>query len=371
MPWTKTANVAMYEGADWSGLKQIVSDCTPQQAQRIAILDPTIRFFFFARESMVLTNPDWPEPKVFQPGDAVFFSGESWWGSAPQCDSYQRDGLSLAYIGNLGPNPTSPLVAADYVTAQGLNAVDIVSLFAANLNVTVFDDYVRLAPDVKVPTGGTLAVAHQDYIPLFQQSVAALQEQGLIVLLTFLNNHDAAGWSEFDPDTAAGQADAQTFAQQLQAVVETYGFDGIDIDDEYSDGAPYPASLAMVTSMMQALMPGKLISKALFDDSDYFGPTYDGVGLAQTLTYGWQMSYGASPSDVLPAYVGYGMSQQALSMGFWTGQPSFDPSGDVAWLKSNGYAGVKDYAFEDSANQALLGSLVNDWMGPGNWNRTS
>src|SRR5437763_11495192 len=120
MPWTKTPNVAMYGQADWSGYQKTVSNCSPQQAQRIAILDPAIRFFFFARETMVLTNPSWPEPKVFQPGDAVFFTGDPWWGSAPQCDAYQKNGLSVAYIGSLNASdPTSPLVAADYVTAQG------------------------------------------------------------------------------------------------------------------------------------------------------------------------------------------------------------------------------------------------------------
>ena len=372
MPWNKTPNVAMYGQADWSGYQKTVSNCSPPQAQRIAMLDPAIRFFFYAREYMVLTNPAWPEPRTFQPGDAVFFTGEPWWGSAPQCDAYQKDGLSLAYVGSLNASdPTSPLIAGDYVTAQGLNAVDIVSLFAANLNLATSGDYVRLAPGVPVPTGGTLAVAHDYYIPVFQQSVAALQAQGITVLLTFLNNHDASGWSEFNPDTTAGQDSAQSFANQLQYVVETYGFDGIDIDDEYSNGKPYDGSLAMVTSMMRQLMPDSIISKALWSDSQDFGPTYGGVGLAQTLTYGWQMSYGAPPQDMLPPYVGYGMSKAALSMGYQVGYSVPDPSTQVAWLKTNGYAGFMVYAFENPANQAYLGTLVDDWMGPGNWNKNS
>src|SRR4051794_5598650 len=78
MPWTKTDNVAMYGQADWSGWVRTVPNCTPQQAQRLAMADPAIRFFFFCREFMVLTNPAWPEPKSFQPGDAVFFTGEPW-----------------------------------------------------------------------------------------------------------------------------------------------------------------------------------------------------------------------------------------------------------------------------------------------------
>jgi len=127
----------------------------------------------------------------------------------------------------------------------------------------------------------------------------------------------------------------------------------------------------MVTSMMRQLMPGTIISKALWEDSQDFGPTYGGVGLAQTLTYGWQMSYGAQPQDVLPAYVSYGMSKAALSMGYQVGYSVPDPSKQVAWLKTNGYAGFMVYAFENPANQTYLGTLVDDWMGPGNWNKNS
>lgn len=372
MPWTKTDNVAMYGGADWSGWVRTVPGCTPQQAQRLATTDPAISFFFFCRQPMVLTNPDWPEPKSFQPGDAVFFTGEPWFGSAPQCDSYVKNGFALAYVGSLNAaDPTSPLVAGQYATAQGLNAVDAVSLFAANLNLSLSGDYVRLAPNVPVPAGGTLAVAHDYYIQVFEQSVAPLQAKGIAVLLTFLNNWDAAGWSNFDPDSPAGQADAWNFALQLQQVVETYGFDGIDIDDEYADpDKSIPGSLAMVTSMIKQLMPDKILSKALWADSEYFGPTYKGVGLAQTLTCGWQMSYDGTPQYDLPPYVEAGMAKDALAYGFQAGHGPADPGPAVAWLKSNGYMGVMVYDFENPANQTLMGRLVDDWCGPGNWNKT-
>ncbi|HEY1607009.1 MAG TPA: glycosyl hydrolase family 18 protein [Allosphingosinicella sp.] len=369
MPWIRTANVAMYEGADWSGFVKTVSGCTPQQAQRIAMADPSIRFFFFCREFMILTNPAWSGPRTFEPGDAVFFSGEPWFGGAPQCDSYQKDGLSLAYMG--GVTETSPAVAAQFTTAQGLNAVDIVCLFGANLNLAVPDNDVRLAPDVPVPSGGTLAVAGSGWPAAMQESVATLQAQGIIVLITFVNNWDAAGWSNFDPTTTQGQQDAQNFALQLQSLVKTYGLDGIDIDDEYAKpDLGIPNSLAMVTSMIRTLMPDKILSKALWADEQYFGPTYDGVGLAQNLTYGWYMGYGSDPSAILPTYAGFGMEPSQLAMGYWTGQSAYPPTLGIDWMKSKGYAGYMTYATESAGNQALLGDLVNAWMGPGNWNET-
>lgn len=355
MPWIRQDNVAMDTQADWSGYKRTVPNCSPEEARRIALLDPSISFFFFAREHMELA------PRIFNPGDAVFFSGKPWWGSAPQSDGYLKDGISLAYIGSL--DTFDPNVAGTYVTAQGLNAVDMVCLFAADLNVALSGNLIRLAPDVAVPAGGTLAVAPDYFIPMFGKSVQALQAKGITVILTFLNNHDAAGWSEFKTE-----ADAQAFAEQLNYVVETYGFDGIDIDDEYSNGVAQDGTLAMVTQMMRALMPSKIISKALWADTQNFGPTYKGVGLAQTLTYGWYMGYGGEPSESLPDYAGFGMTTAALGMGFWTVQPSSDPAADVAWVKANGYAGVMVYAFEIQENQDLLGNLVNLWCGPGNWN---
>jgi len=368
MPFKMTPNVAQYGGGDWSGYVKTVSNCTPQSAQRIAMLDPAISFLFYCREPMVLESNAWSTPTSFQPGDAVFFSGTPWFGSAPQCDSYAKDGLAMAYCGSL--DKSSPLVAGDYVTAQGLNAIDIVSLFAANLNLTLTSDYVRLAPDVPVPTGGTLAVGHGYYLGVFAQSVAALQAKGITVLLSFLNNWDAAGWSNFNPDTAEGQAQAWNFALQLAQVVALYGFDGIDIDDEYAQpDYNYPASLAMVTSMMRQLMPDKIISKAVWNDSTNFEANYNGITLADTLTYGWNMTYGMPPQYVLPPYVSYGMKPDQLSMGYQANF-SVDIASQVAWLKANGYAGFMVYDFENPANQALMGTLVDTWCGAGNWNKT-
>jgi hypothetical protein len=64
------------------------------------------------------------------------------------------------------------------------------------------------------------------------------------------------------------------------------------------------------------------------------------------------------------------MASNTLVCGFWSGQPSGDPSGDVLWLKGNNYGGVMVYAFQEQPNIDLLGDLVNDWNGTGNWNKT-
>lgn len=359
MAWIKKPNVAMFKGADWNSLIERVPNCSPEQAKRIAVKNPKISFFFFCREYMVLETLG--DKGIFNSGDAVFFSGEPWYGSAPQCDSYEKTGMSVAYV-----SIDKLQTPGCYTMADGSAAVDVVCIFSANINLKPFPaGAVALAPNTKVPDGYPYAVGSSDYAKLTAADIQKLQNKGITVLLTFLNNHDASGWSEF-PDVAT----ATNFAQQLKEIVDRLGLDGIDIDDEYSSGTPIDTSLVTVTTIMKELMPDSIISKALWSDSEYFIPTYQNRTLADNLTYGWEMSYGGSPKYRLAPYVSFGMASNTLVCGFWSGQPSGDPSGDVSWLKGNNYGGVMVYAFQEQPNIDLLGDLVNDWNGAGNWNKT-
>jgi hypothetical protein len=81
----KVPNVAMYEGADWSNFLYTQNYMNVETALWKAPGCAT--FFFYCRQPMVLKNG-----RSFRPGDAVYFSGIPWWGSAPQCDGYTRSG---------------------------------------------------------------------------------------------------------------------------------------------------------------------------------------------------------------------------------------------------------------------------------------
>jgi hypothetical protein len=80
-----TPNVAMYGQADWSGLLRKGNYPSPDAAMAAAIGGET--FFFYCRGVL-----DLGPGKQFVPGDAVFFAGIPWWGSAPQCDAYSLSG---------------------------------------------------------------------------------------------------------------------------------------------------------------------------------------------------------------------------------------------------------------------------------------
>jgi hypothetical protein len=270
----------------------------------------------------------------------------------------KTNGRMTAYI-----NPHSSQQfknTANYTLADGNPAINVVCIFDANY-AAAEKPYLR-ANNNASPTTKPFNENIQQILD--DGSVKYLQDKGLTVLLTITNGHHPVGWSQF-----TSESDAMDFVHYLKTdVVEKYGLDGIDIDDEYSSGTPNDTSLVMVTTLMRQIMPDKIISKALFQDSQYFQTTWKGHTLADNLSYGAEMAYGGSPQSRLEPYPNLGLSKNRLSLGFWSEQRSPNPHGDAQWLKDNGYAGIMIYGFEEQLNVELMGELVNAWYGSGNWN---
>ena len=349
MGWKKTPSVAQYGGADWSNLIHTEKNCTVEKAKRIAMLNPNITFFFFCNGQLVLDGHG-----TFDTDDAVFFSGEPWYGSAPQCDAYQKEDIAVLYI-NPNKSPNYPSPSAQFRAIADQPGVDIVSVFGANY-VTNTSPYLRAENNPHATN------QFNDNIQslLDNNDIAYLQEKGIVVLLTILNGHQPVGWSQFTKEQVA-----EDFANYLKNdVVDKYGFDGIDIDDEYSSGTPNDTSLIMVTSKMRAAMPDKLITKALFDDTTYFQSTWQGKTLAENLDYGWEMSY-FSPQlgNRLSQYLAWGMKKNELCLGFsaedrfsgyWSEYPGIAQS-----VIENGFLGSMLFAYENQPDSVgVLNGLL-------------
>ena len=90
-------NVAMYGEANWDNY--LYTQNFPNVNAAFQAASTAASFFFYCRGPMVLGNG-----RSFQTGDAVFFTGTPWWGSAPQCDSY--------YLGPPATNIYNPLPGA-------------------------------------------------------------------------------------------------------------------------------------------------------------------------------------------------------------------------------------------------------------------
>lgn len=94
--YIKKCNVAEYGGADWKNLVAKKTGFTLDEAKKFADNDSKIKFFFFMRSYM-----DLGDKGTFKKDDAVFFSGEPWWGSAPQADGYIKAITEIVKVPNV------------------------------------------------------------------------------------------------------------------------------------------------------------------------------------------------------------------------------------------------------------------------------
>lgn len=117
-------------------------------------------------------------------------------------------------------NNENPLNAGEYTLSNGEPFFDIVSIFAANINLdSDGKPYIYCNEQV------SYVLHNADKI------IRPLQEKGIKVHLSILGNHDDAGMRSLSEEGA------KAFAKELKYYVDIYGLDGIDFDDEYSSYA--------------------------------------------------------------------------------------------------------------------------------------
>ena len=106
--------------------------------------------------------------------------------------------------------------------------------------------------------------------------VQPLQSKGIKVLLGLLGDHTGVGFANLSP------AMLESFAQQVATCVNTYGLDGVDLDDEYARydlapaGLPSPSAVILgnLVTRLRQLMPNKLITAFSFGNYiPYMGAT--------------------------------------------------------------------------------------------------
>jgi hypothetical protein len=164
-------------------------------------------------------------------------------------------------------------------------------------------------------------------------NVQQLQAAGIKVLLTLVGS-SGFGWD--------GISDGAAFAQWIKTnVIDAYGLDGIDIDDEFS-GLSNTQSFMSAIGNLRSVLSASLITKALWDDRQYFttpvpiGAPNAGKYLGQLLDFASSMAYG----DGFDAQIGFlqwyhdvevngqnvGMAWNQLAIGVQAGPP------DGSWM---------------------------------------
>lgn len=119
-------------------------------------------------------------------------------------------------------NDNDPRIVTSYKDGNGKAFIDLVHLFAANVNVDSDGHAVIYFNDKMAPMFAD-----------FHTYLDPIKAQGTKVLLTILPNWQHKGMANMDV------AEADRFADILTYIVDTYQLDGISFDDEYADYYDY------------------------------------------------------------------------------------------------------------------------------------
>ena len=168
-------------------------------------------------------------------------------------------------------------------------------------------------------------------------AVQQLQAAGIKVLLSIAGNGQLQmGWGAIPYGSGSARyANMLAFAQWVQTnLIDAYGLDGIDIDDEWAPSDPQ--TFMDTVGILRNVMSGTLLTKALWNDSGQFStpvsagaPYNSGAMLSSLLDLGCTMTYGSDFNGQVGAinmYKSWGMTAGRLCVGVQAG-----PS-ELGWM---------------------------------------
>jgi hypothetical protein len=242
----------------------------------------------------------------------------------PVLNAQQLNPTGICYV---EVNNNNILNVGSYkLQTSGKYLFNVVNIFAANINY----DTGRGRPYLYCNNNVTKVLTNADTY------IKPLQAKGMKVVLTILGNHQGAGLCNFPT-----RESARDFAQQLAHTVNTYGLDGIDFDDEYSDygnngtGQPNASSFVMLVQELKALLPDKIITFY------YYGPaasrlSWNGLRVGDYVNYSWNANYGTFSAPNVPPLTNAQISPAAV----WLGNTSNSTTTSLATQTKNGGYGV-------------------------------
>lgn len=254
-----------------------------------------------------------------------------------------------------------------YVEVNGSNILNVGSYSLEDSGAPFFDIAIIFAANINYDVANQRAVFHanenvQAVLDGRDTFVQPLQDRGIKVLLSILGNHQGAGIANF-PDRAA----ARDFAEQLAEVIDTYGLDGIDFDDEYAKygengtGQPNSSSFIMLLQELRDLMPDKIISYY------YYGPTtayleWNGNQAGEYLDYSWNAMYSTYSAPNVPGLTGAEESAAAVHI---NQTPSSTAVNFATRTINDGYGLYLMYDMRQSDYTSYLSGISNQLYGEG------
>jgi hypothetical protein len=241
---------------------------------------------------------------------------------------------------------------ADY-TLKGTTrpAFDIAIIFAANINYDTASATAYLHLNERVTA--TLGDAANQIRPL--------QARGTRVLLSILGNHQGAGIANFPSQEAAA-----AFADELAAVVDAYGLDGIDFDDEwskYGTNGTGPANdssfVHLVSALRDRLGPDKLIT--FYNIGPAAEATeYGDVRAGDLLDYAWNPWYGTWNVPSIPGLENPQLAPGAVNL---TQTSTGTASTLASRTASGGYGAIVTYNLTSGDHAAYLSRITKPLTG--------
>ncbi len=233
-----------------------------------------------------------------------------------------------------------------YSLSTGQPLFDIGIIFAANINYNTSTQSAYLHFNTQVT----------NVLNNRATTIQPVQAKGIKVLLSILGNHQGAGICNFP-----SQAAAQAFAQELANAVNTYGLDGIDFDDEYSDygtngtGQPNASSFVYLVTALRNLLPNKIISFY------YYGPatsrlSYNGVTVGSKVNYSWNAIYGTWSVPNVPGLTAANLGPAAVNI---TSTSSSTAASLATQTKNNNYGIYLTYNLPNNDVSGYLSNISN------------
>lgn len=191
-------------------------------------------------------------------------------------------------------NDVDPRIAGTYLVGTE-PFFDVVIIFAANVHADDDGDPTLFFND---------NVSH--IVRNVDKYIRPLQTKGIKVLLGILPDHKGIGLSNLTPDQA------KMFARILALAVNRYGFDGVDLDDEYANYGSYgfpnwntTSYSNLINALRAELSAGKLIT-VLEWVADTGGSTNIDSSALVNIDYAWYRylgpnSFGTSTIEGMPA----------------------------------------------------------------------
>lgn len=249
-------------------------------------------------------------------------------------DCHKEGGFQV--ISCMEVNDANPLHNLCYTLKEsGKLVFDQVILFAGNINYSAETGEVYNYNNENV----------QHLLDYKEKYLEPLQRKGMKVILGILGNHDRSGVANLS------EQGAKKFAQELKAVCEAYGLDGVFFDDEYSSYGDYPGFVSPSVEAASRLcyeckqaMPDKLVEVYVYGRT-YSAVTIDGHQPGEFIDYAIQ-DYGRY-SDLSSSYPGLprtGMIQASSEFA----RGSVISENRARQIKEEGYGGTMVFSLNPS-----------------------